>query len=206
MKKLQNFYGIASVMLIVVTVVGCNLLDNESNTPTMPENPGPLPVAGIPGQIANFYVMSGNTDHFGVYNGGGFFTANVPKKGVFLFTYFTKFGGPFYLVTKVKKNSLLFVGLQSGDEVLDVTLNEGDETALASTSPEAQDFGDVVVFYRPGKIGRWSDFIIINPNIATIVLIRGGVIVVSDTVVILTSEGWRTKKGTKKTVKGTKKT
>jgi len=198
MKKLQNFYGVASVMLIVVAVVGCNLLDKESNTPTMPESSGQLPVVGLPGQIANFYVSSGITDHFGVYKGDGFFTANVPKKGVFLFTYFTEFGGPFYLVTKVKKNSLLFVGLQLGDEVLDVTLSEGNETALALTSPEAEDFGSVVVLYRPGRIGTWSNFIIINPEIVIIVLIRGGVIIVSDTVVILSPEGWRTKK-TKKT-------
>lgn len=201
MRKWQSFYAVASITLLIVAIVGCGMFDSEKSSPTMPESSGNPPIGGLPGETPNFWVGSGTTDHLGVHIASGYFLVNVPKKGVFLLTYFTEFGGPFHLVVMVEKNSLLFVGLQPGDEVAAATIQEGDLTTIAPTSPEVQYFGGVTVYYRPGFIGNWGDFIVINQQINVIVLIQNYIVVVSDDVKTLTTTGKLTTKTSKKTKK-----
>jgi hypothetical protein len=102
---------------------------------------------------------------------------------------FTRTGGPFYLVAKVKKNSLLYIGLLPGDMVLNAAINEGDLTTLATTTPDAQDFGTVTVLFRPGFIGHWMDYFIVNPSLPPIILISNYAIVISPNVIVLELPG-----------------
>jgi len=256
MRRLQKFYVAATVLSIVLGIVGCNLMDSDSNHPTLPSNSSSNLTPVGAGQIANFYVSKGVSDFFGVYIAGTSFVVNVPKPGTFLLTYYTKsgfgltaesieymtekgvpedivqklttlvnqqftteeeylaaltsligeeqlllyeniilrysytnVGGPYFLVAKVKKNSMMYIGLMPGDLVLNATIDEGDPTALAGTSPDVQDFGDVTVFFRPGFIGSWIDYFIVNPSIPQIVLISNYAIVISEYVIALEQPG-----------------
>lgn len=252
MRRLQKFYVATAVLSIVLGIVGCNLLDSDSDHPTLPSSSSSNLTPVGAGQVANFYVGKGVSDFYGVYIAGTSFVVNVPKPGTFLLTYYTKsgfgltatsieymqekgvpedvlqklttlvnqqfateeeylaaltsligaeqlllyedlilrysyanVGGPYFLVTKVKKNSLLYIGLMPGDQVLNATIDEGDATALAGTSPDAQDFGDVTVYFRPGFIGSWIDYFVINPSIPQVVLISNYAIVISTNVIAL---------------------
>jgi hypothetical protein len=199
--RTQSFYGVASLVILLVAMLGYNVIAEESRVPPR------LGISGITEPLANVWVSPGITDHLGVYVGTGFLVMNVPDPGVYLLTYTTKTGGPFYLVFRVKANVLVFVGLPDDAEIVGAVLEEGDLTDLAETSPEIQDFGLITVFYRPGAIGRWSNFIVINPTIVNIVLVQAGVVIVSDNVIILTElELTNTTKCTTKTTKTTKKT
>jgi hypothetical protein len=186
-------YGMATLLILILAIVGCNLLEKETAQPTSPTatTAATGTVAAAPGQLSNFYVSPGKSDSFGIYMGPGanFIIANIPRAGVFLLTYYTKTGGPFFLVVNVKYNSSLFIGLWPGDEIWDVKVEEGDATPVATTTPDAQDFGALVVLFRPGFVGMWSDFIVVNPNIMPVFLIQSGAIVVSDNVVTLKSKG-----------------
>lgn len=121
---------------------------------------------------------------------------------------YASIGGPYFLAVQVKKNSLLYIGLGDGNELLNAAIDEGDATALAITSPDVQNFGSVVVLFRPGFIGTWMDYFIINPLIAQISLVSNSAIVISVNVIELqipTKATRRTQKYTKPKTKKTKK-
>jgi len=128
----------------------------------------------------------------------------VKYKALILNYAYTKTGGPFFIVVKVKKNSLLHIGLMPWDEVLHATIDEGDATTLATTTPDAQDFGSLIVLFRPGFIGSWMDYFVVNFSFTQIILVRDGVIMISVNVQELSATGTKaaTKPKTKpKTIK-----
>lgn len=98
---------------------------------------------------------------------------------------YASIGGPYVIVAQVKKNSVLAIGLMSGDRLMDAAIDEGDATALATTTPDAQNYGSVIVFFRPGFLGHWRDYFVLNPLILQTSLVSNGAIVISVNVIEL---------------------
>lgn len=102
---------------------------------------------------------------------------------------YTKTRGPFFIVVQVKKNSLLHIGLMPGDEVSYATIDEGDATALVVQTPDAQDFGSLMVLFRPEFSGSWLDYFVVNPSFTPIILVQNSVIMMSVEVQELSAAG-----------------
>ena len=92
MRKLQKFYAVAAVFVLVLGIVGCNLIDSDTDHPTLPANSSTSLTPMGSAQLGNFYVGQGVSDFYGVYIAGTSFVVNIPKPGTFLLTYYTKSG------------------------------------------------------------------------------------------------------------------
>lgn len=146
-KKLQ---GVVLVIILITGIAGCHR-ENVVN-PTAPEiaaQENLTPVIPVMPQ-ANFYVNRGDSDQIGAYVGKEFFLVQLPA-GSYRLEYFTDFG-IFNLVFRNTANVLLFIGLQSGDQVQKAVLYRG---TIFDTSKEKQEYENLTLFCWPDSPVQW---------------------------------------------------
>ena len=180
---------------LMLFIAGCDTTDDSSVSST-------ITGSADPDEMSRFWVGSGISSYFGVYISDGLLVLNVPpQEKTYKLRYRTGLG-IFYVVFKSTADARLFIGLTPNDNVIEAVIEEGDLTTVATTSPDIQYFGSLTVFYRPGFLGSWSDFIVVNQSVSPIILIQNKVVVESSYVLILTEPGkTRKTKLTKKTKK-----
>jgi len=102
--------------------------------------------------------------------------------GDYLLEYTTTLG-TFHIVFQAGNHAIVHIGLQEGDSVIEVSLRNGNmKNAVAKEVVLATiwENGPVNVYLWPGSsISTWEELFEINRNIAPVVLIRGGQVVVS---------------------------
>lgn len=176
---------------LTLTIMGCELFERDE--PTTP--------AGITGNavdMANCYGSEGDPSGYGVFVGNEFFVVNVPKSGVYVIQYMVKGQTDLYnLVVKVKKATMIYIGLGVGLELEDAGVVETEVTVPDS---EASPLGTMLVFSHPGwpahlrkalseitKIPPGHINIIVNPpsGFVVIIVVKGGKAKPGPTVVIL---------------------
>jgi len=173
MKQFQKIYGVAFILILAVSMFGCEMLGPEhSGGPTAPADGAPNPA-----DLANFWVGRGQ-DKFGItQEGTGSFTVSV-LAGSYLLEYWTYSGGPFYIVFKADTSVSLTIGIQE-ENLLTVTLYHGEitdgATELATRGTPQR---PVLIFAWPADpdVG-WDSVFDADPYVEPIVLFEGGGVV-----------------------------
>jgi hypothetical protein len=187
MKQFQKVQWIVLVAILVMGIAGCGFLGDDNN-PTAP--------GGLPSQHANFFVSGGIFPEIGIYSGNEFFMVNV-LMGDWLLMYTTNWG-TFNIVFRATEATLLTVGLVPDDEVEEASIQKG---TIADTAEAVQEDGAVTLFSLPDQQNSepldpdqepldpdqepLDDIFVEDPVVPVIILISGGQVVQSATVVIL---------------------
>jgi hypothetical protein len=131
MLKIKKLYWLAIPMVLVIGIIGCNLFDRDQVSPTGP------------GDLANFgvYASSGG---YSVATGTGYLAVNVPG-GTHAIFYRTN-SGPYYIVLTVSSPSLIMIGLNTGDTLIDASVAS---VSLVSPAPAKITEGSATVYARP---------------------------------------------------------
>jgi hypothetical protein len=177
MKHFQRIQWGVLVLILVLSVVGCEEFAQKHTVgPTVPTGLSPNPM-----QLANCWVGRGQ-NKFGVYTEPGLLQVQAPA-GVFLLMYRTNLGA-FYFVFSSTDGAFLAIGLLEGDELHEVTLQEG--TIPDGTTPEFESEG-VNIFCWPGSTTAvsWENVFVIKPATVLIVLIRDGEIVTDNLDIVI---------------------
>jgi len=141
---MKNVQPLRWLVLVVILVVGVSVWAYaESSSPSTPE------IAKHP---ANFYAGRGFSDEYGAYVGNEVFVVQVPA-GDYLLRYKTNVG-TFDLVLRATEKALLYVGLVTGDKVIDAFIYPG---TVFDTSRDTQAHGIVTLFVWPGSSITWRD-------------------------------------------------
>ena len=118
-------------MVLVIGIIGCNLFDRDQVSPTGP------------GDLANFgvYASSGG---YAVATGDRYLAVNVPG-GTHAIFYQTS-SGPYYIVLTVGSPSLIMIGLNPNDPLIDASVAG---VTLKSPAPSSITEGGATVYARP---------------------------------------------------------
>jgi hypothetical protein len=167
MKQFQKIQWVAYVLILIMGIVGCESLAPDSNVgPT-----APVDVSPDPAHLANLWVGRGQDKFEIMQEGTGAFTVNVPA-GSYLLTYWTDLG-EFHIVFKTVSATTLTIGLQPGDNVYHVTVQQGTITVPDDQALVIQ--GDVLIFAWPPNLEVTWDAVIGNLTGLIVLLQDGGI-------------------------------
>lgn len=138
MRNLLHLRWLIAILVLITGVSVWARAENDSSATT--------------DQIANFYASRGHSDEYGVYIGNEIFVVQVPA-GDYMLRYKTNLG-TFYIVFRATEKSFLYVGLQSGDAIVDATIFPG---TIFDTSKESQTYGVVTLYVWPGSSTTWQE-------------------------------------------------
>lgn len=139
-------------LLVSVGLAGC--WRDEPDSLTGPEGvEQPVTAAGV----SNFYARGGVTelgDEFGVYAQPGEFVVQLPP-GDYLIAYQTQ-SGMYAAVARAAKTSLIYIGLNSGEEVINALVFTG---TISTIPDDAWVSGDVILCSWPkSSTPSWKIF------------------------------------------------
>jgi hypothetical protein len=165
MKQFQKIQWVACVLILILGIIGCESLAPDGRVgPT-----APVDVSPDPADMANLWVGRGQDKYEITQDGIGAFTVNVPA-GSYLLTYWTDLG-EFHIVFKSETPVVIVIGLQPGDNVYDVAVQQGLITVPEDQALVVQ--GNVFIFTWPAHPEVPYDAVIENLG-AIIVLLQGG--------------------------------
>jgi len=113
----------------------------------------PSAIQSVAGHPGNFYANPGLTEGLAAYVGKEVFVVQVPA-GDYRLYYKTNLG-EYNLVLRASATALLYVGLATGDQVIDATIYPG---TITNTSGATQTHGLVTLFMWPGgPVTDWNE-------------------------------------------------
>ncbi len=161
----QKIQWVAFILILMMGTVGCEMLGSNSVSPTAPTDVSPGPA-----QLANFWVGRGQDKFDITLEGTGAFTVNV-LAGSYLLEYVTDLG-TFYIVFKADTSVSLTIGLQPGDNVSEVTVQQGTITVSDDQALATQE--QVLIFAWPADPVLWGFVFDVDLSVELIILLEGG--------------------------------
>lgn len=137
----------------------------------------------VPSESVENVDGSDESPRYGIYKTAGAFEVYVPT-GEYLVTYITKLG-EFQIVVRANYGNFFRVPLQSGDELVSVSVQPG---LIPFGVAAIQDIDGIFFFAMPGWPVFWGNIFMINYFFSPVLLVDNGQVVISSMVVIFTAQ------------------
>lgn len=170
MRSFQKMRLVAVSLLVIMGLAGCSFFESDHDSPT-------APVPGSAEQLLNFSAGQSEGNAFGVYKRPDAFAINVPA-GSYQLNYTTRIG-TFHVVFQAFDATLIAIGLQPGDDVMEASIQQG---TIPDGAQPIESTALVATFFLPGYEATipLTDVFVVNPAIAVVILVQGGQIVDDD--------------------------